>query len=133
MDAHYMNDRLRELGVYDSFRHRLEYRRLANLLQGDRKLIAASGGLFRGRRWLIFVLSDGWYFISAHPVTGVETLVLPYAEIESARGKKGLMFGSLTLTLAGGAERILNMKKTAPEAFVSSIQASNGSDGDVAH
>jgi hypothetical protein len=124
MDAHYMNDRLRELGVYDSFRHRLEYRRLANLLPGDRKLLAASGGLFRGRRWLVFVLSDGWYFISAHPVTGVESLVLPYGEIESARAKKGLLFGSLSFTHTGGEERILNMKKTAPEAFAASIQAS---------
>ncbi len=126
MDAHYMNERLRELGVYDSFRHRLEYRRLANLLPGDRKLIAASGGLFRGRRWLIFVLSDGWYFISAHPVTGVETLVFPYGEIESVRGKRGLLFGSLSFTLAGTEERILNMKKGVPEAFEASIHSSRG-------
>jgi len=117
MDGSYLAERLGQLGLYDSFRHRLEYRHLTRVLPSDGELLAASGGVFRGKRWLIFLMSGGWFFVSANPITGLELLSFSDDAVLQLVPKKGLLFGSLLLRLEEKDEQISNMNRNAPNLF----------------
>lgn len=117
MDRLLLDDRLKELRVYETFRHRLEYRKLTQLLPAGKRIDAASGGIFRGNRWLFFLIEGSLVGVSANPVTGVETIVLDGKLISRVRPKKGLLFGSLFFTYDGKDEKIENMIRRMPEQF----------------
>jgi hypothetical protein len=117
MDTRYLDTRLRELGVYESFRHRFEYRKLGAVLPPEGAILDAAGGIFRGKRRLIFAMEDSWYFISAHPVSGVEVVVIPVEKIELVRSGTFLLFGTLVLRIEGEEEKIANMDRKAPDRF----------------
>jgi len=118
-----MDERLKELGVYDSFRHRLEYRKLPQLLPAGKRIDAASGGIFKGSRWLFFFIDGFLLGIRANPVTGLETLQLDGEKISRPRAKKGFLFGTLAFTYDGREEKIENMIRRAPELFASCLGA----------
>ena len=55
MDKKYLEDRLRELGIYSDYYHRMELKPLAALLSYDEKVNCILTGYFEGNRRMIAV------------------------------------------------------------------------------
>lgn len=122
-----MEKRLRELGVYESFRHRLEYKKLSAMLP-EKELLAAAGGIYKDRRWLWFLFDDSLQGVSAHPVTGIELAALMLEDIEELALKRGLLFSSLRFSRIGSEERIDNIaKKAAAYLYEQTLRLVNAS------
>ena len=65
MDKKYLEDRLRELGIYSDYYHRMELKPLAALLPYDEKVNCILTGYFEGNRRMIAVTDSRIVVVSA--------------------------------------------------------------------
>jgi len=116
MDKQSSTDRLKELNVYEIFYYRPELKIIPRVLPEEENIQAFSAGISAGKKWFIVFGTSHAYFIHTHPVNGTKTRKVPYDSVSSFETRRGLLFGSILLTLGDETIRIDNCpKKTIPQ------------------
>lgn len=85
MDRKYLDDRLRELGIYSEYYHRLELKSLASILPYDEKLNCILTGFWEGSRRLVAVTDSRIIVIGAGVMAQTQMTVIKRRAVRSWR------------------------------------------------
>jgi len=83
MDRKYLDDRLRELGIYSEYYHRLELKSLASLLPYDEKLNCILTGFWEGSRRMVAVTDSRIIIIGSGVMVQTQMTVIKRRAVRS--------------------------------------------------
>ena len=101
MDKNDLNERLRALGLYSEYYHRLELKPLANMLQVDEKLLCILTGVNEGRRRMLAVTDYRLIIIGAGAVTSGEVTTIKRSAVTAWKFDRRFLLSSVTVNAAG--------------------------------
>ena len=124
MDKKYLEDRLRELGIYSEYYHRLELKPLASLLPYDEKVNCILTAYYAGSRRMLAVTDSRVVVVAAGPMVQTQMMVIKRKAIKSWRFNRKLLLSSVvietddgTFTFSqtqGGREKLFNWAMEQP-------------------
>ena len=83
MDRKYLDDRLRELGIYSEYYHRLELKSLASVLPYDEKLNCILTGFWEGSRRMVAVTDSRIIVIGSGVMVQTQMTVIKRRAVRS--------------------------------------------------
>ena len=98
MDKKYLEDRLRELGIYSDYYHRMELKPLATLLPYDEKVNCILTGYFEGNRRMVAVTDSRIVVVSAAIMAQTQMLVIKRKAVKSWKFNKKFLLSSVEIT-----------------------------------
>ncbi len=101
MDKKYLEDRLRELGIYSEYYHRLELKLLAQIVPYDEQINCILTGVFEGSRRLCAVTASRILIVTSGVLYQKGGIVIPRSSITSWHFDKKFLLSSVTI-VAGG-------------------------------
>jgi hypothetical protein len=124
MDKKFLEDRLRELGIYSEYYHRLELKPLASYLPYDEKVNCVLTAFYNGSRRMLAVTESRIVIIAAGPMVQTQIMVIKRSAIKSWRFNRKLLLSNIeivtddgTFTFAqtqGARERLFNWAMEQP-------------------
>jgi len=97
-----LDDRLRELGIYNDFYYRKELKALSQVLGDYERLNCLLTGVHEGNRKMVAV-TDRRILILFTPLGGGDLKVIRRESVKQWRFEKKLLFSNLTIETNGGA------------------------------
>lgn len=97
MDKKYLEDRLRELGIYSDYYHRLELKPLAALLPYDEKVNCILTAFFEGSRRMIAVTDSRIVVVASGVMAQTQMLVIKRKAVRSWRFNKKFLLSSIEI------------------------------------
>ncbi|MBR4120192.1 MAG: hypothetical protein IKT95_00375 [Spirochaetales bacterium] len=94
MDRKYLDDRLRELGIYSEYYHRLELKPLASVLPYDDTLNCIFTGYWDGVRRLVAITSSRIFVIVSGIVAQGQMIVIKRSAVTSWSFKRRFLLSS---------------------------------------
>ena len=94
MDRKYLDNRLRELGIYSEYYHRLELKPLASVLPYDDKLNCIFTGYWDGVRRLVAITSSRIFVIVSGIVAQGQMIVIKRSAVTSWSFKRRFLLSS---------------------------------------
>ncbi len=98
MDKSYLLDRLRELGIYSTYYHRLELKPLASVLPYDEKLNCLFTGYYDGQRRLVAITDSRILIVASAALTQTNMIVIKRSAVQSYRFEKRLLLSKAIIT-----------------------------------
>ncbi len=98
MDKSYLLDRLRELGIYSTYYHRLELKPLASVLPYDEVLNCILTGYYDGQRRMIAITDSRILIIAGGALSQTSVIVIKRSAVQSYRFEKKLLLSKATIT-----------------------------------
>ncbi|MBO4394611.1 MAG: PH domain-containing protein [Spirochaetales bacterium] len=124
MDKKFLEDRLRELGIYSEYYHRLELKPLATYLPYDEKVNCILTGYYSGSRRMVAVTDSRIVVIAAGPMVQTQIMVIKRKAVKSWRFNRKILLSSVeivtddgTFTFSqtqGGREKLFNWAMEQP-------------------
>lgn len=101
MDKKYLEDRLRELGIYSEYYHRLELKLLAQVVPYDEQINCILTGVYEGSRRLCAVTQSRILIISSGVLDQKGGIVIPRNKVTSWNFDKKFLLSSASFTADG--------------------------------
>lgn len=101
MDKKYLEDRLRELGIYSEYYHRLELKLLAQVVPYDEQINCILTGVYEGSRRLCAVTQSRILIISSGVLDQKGGIVIPRNKVTSWNFDKKFLLSSASFTTDG--------------------------------
>jgi hypothetical protein len=102
MDKKYLEDRLRELGIYSDYYHRLELKSLASLLPYDEVVNCIFTGFWQGSRRLVAVTDSRIVVIAAGPLVQTQLTVIKRRAVRSWKFSRKFILSSVEIVTDDG-------------------------------
>ena len=102
MDKKYLEDRLRELGIYSDYYHRLELKSLASLLPYDEVVNCILTGFWQGSRRLVAVTDSRIVVIAAGPLVQTQLTVIKRSAVRSWKFSRKFILSSVEIVTDDG-------------------------------
>ncbi len=103
MDRKFLDDRLRELGVYSEYYHRLELKTLASSLNYDDKLNCILTGFWDGVRRLVAVTDTKVIIIASGVMSGTNLIVIKRKAVTGWKFNRRFLLSSAEIVADGKA------------------------------
>jgi hypothetical protein len=114
--------RLRQLGLETEYGYRHDTKLIPGILEGDEQLLQITSGVRKGQRWLLLITQRRLLLVTK-PTMGAPTIVeIPREELLGAEGRKGLLFGSLTVRSSAGEYTFSNVLKKSLPQFLAELE-----------
>ena len=97
MDKKYLEDRLRELGIYSDYYHRLELKSLASFLPYDEGVNCILTGFWEGSRRMIAITDSRIVVIAAGPLVQTNLTVIKRTAVRGWTFTKKLFLSSFSI------------------------------------
>lgn len=94
MDKTFLNDRLKELGVYSEYYHRLELKTLAALLPYDEKLNCILTGYWNGCRRMVAVTDSRVIVVASGALADTQVVIIKRGAITGWKFTKKFLLSS---------------------------------------
>lgn len=94
MDKKYLEQRLKDLKIYDKYYYRLELKSLASYLYYDENVNCILTGVYDGMRRLVAVTDARIIIVTAGPMVKTEFLVIKRGAVKSWKFTKRFLFSS---------------------------------------
>jgi hypothetical protein len=124
MDKKYLEDRLRELGIYSEYYHRLELKALAAMVPYDEKINCILTGVYQGTRKLLAVTDARILIVGAGPLVDTNIVVVSRGVVTDWKFTRKFILSSVTFTAQGktytisqtqgGREKLFNWAMQQP-------------------
>ena len=114
MDKKYLEDRLRELGIYSQYYHRLELKPLAAMVPYDETVNCILTGIYDGTRKMLAVTNARLLIIGAGPLVQTNIVVINRASVTDWSFNRKFLLSSVTVT-AGGKDYTLKQVQGGQE------------------
>lgn len=101
MDKKYLEDRLRELGIYSEYYHRLELKALVAMVPYDETVNCILTGVYEGSRKLLAVTSARILIIGAGPLVDTNIVVINRGAVTDWKFTKKFLLSSVSITAQG--------------------------------
>ena len=119
-----MEDRLRELGIYSEYYHRLELKALAAMVPYDEKINCILTGVYQGTRKLLAVTDARILIVGAGPLVDTNIVVVSRGVVTDWKFTRKFILSSVTFTAQGktytisqtqgGREKLFNWAMQQP-------------------
>jgi len=124
MDKNYLNERLKELGLYSEYYHRLELKTLAAFMPYDEKLNCLLTGYWSGSRRMVAITESRVIVIAAGALAQTQIMVIKRSAITGWKFTKKLLLSSAEIDTKeqkyvfaqtqGGREKLFNWAMEQP-------------------
>ena len=124
MDKKYLEDRLKELGIYSEYYHRLELKSLAAFLPYDEVVNCIFTGFWEGSRRLVAVTDSRIVIIGAGPLVQTQVTVIKRGAVRSWKFNRKFILSSVEFSTddgsfvfsatQGGREKLFNWAMEQP-------------------
>jgi len=124
MDKKYLEDRLRELGIYSEYYHRLELKPLAAMVPYDEKINCILTGVYQGTRKLLAVTDARIIIVGAGPLVDTNIVVVNRGVVTDWKFNRKFILSSVSFTAQGktytinqtqgGREKLFNWAMEQP-------------------
>ena len=124
MDRKYLEDRLRELGIYSEYYHRLELKSLASFLPYDEVINCIFTGFWDGSRHLVAVTDSRIVVIGGGVIAQTGITVIKRSAVRSWKFTRRLLLSSAEIVTddrkfvfsqtQGGREKLFNWAMEQP-------------------
>lgn len=117
-----IKDRLRELNLENEYGYRKEIRLIPQALTPDESVRTMTSGTYDGRRWAVVLTGQRILFLSK-PALGKPSLVaFDHEQVRAVKGRKGFLFGSLTIETEQNIYIFSNILKKSLPRFLFEAQ-----------
>jgi hypothetical protein len=116
--------RLRQLGLENEYGYRAEAKLIPRALEGDEELLQITSGVREGQRWLLIVTARRLVLLSKPTMGSPNVIAIPREDLRTVRGRRGLLFGSLTLETGTDTYSFSNVLKKSLPGFLEELQSS---------
>lgn len=124
MDKKYLEDRLKELGIYSEYYHRLELKSLAAFLPYDEVVNCIFTGFWQGSRRLVAVTDSRIVIIGAGPLVQTQVTVVKRNAVRGWKFNRKFILSSVEISTddgsfvftatQGGREKLFNWAMEQP-------------------
>ncbi|MCR5760683.1 MAG: PH domain-containing protein [Sphaerochaetaceae bacterium] len=124
MDKAYLLDRLRELGIYSTYYHRMELKPLASVLPYDEKLNCIFTGYYDGQRRMVAVTDSRIIIIATGALSATGLIIIKRTAVTEWKFEKKFLLSSASITAEGktyvfaqtqaGIEKLFNWAMQQP-------------------
>lgn len=111
VDKRIVDEQIGRLGVFDQWFTRKERNHLHEVMEPGETIHAMTSGLLDGNTWLVTVTNRRVLFLDKGMLFGLKQMELPLEHISAIGHKTGMVLGEITVSTAGGAKRIENIRK----------------------
>ena len=101
MDRKYLDDRLRELGIYSEYYHRLELKTLASMLPYDEKLNCILTGFWEGSRRMVAVTDSRILVIGSGVMVQTQVTVIKRCAVEGWKFTRKFLLSKVEIVTEG--------------------------------
>ena len=101
MDKRFLEDRLRELGIYSEYYHRLELKTVAAMVPYDEKLNCILTGVYGNSRKMLAVTEARILIVGAGPLVDTTVIVINRGTVTDWSFDKKFLLSSLSITAQG--------------------------------
>ena len=120
-DLKYVESRLAEMGVIDTFGTKKEIKELPNILNAGENLLYITSGFLDGNTWLISCTDKRLLFIDKGMIFGVKQREIPLNKVNSVMYTTGILMGTLTIMDGSTGIKIENILNEGVKKMSSTI------------
>lgn len=117
----YINDRMKSMGVLDTFGTKKEIKELQKILHDDEELLYITSGLMDGNTWLITATDRRVIFLDKGFIYGLKQKEIPLEKINSIEQSTGLIFGEISIWDGASKSLIKQVNKATVKTMVDTI------------
>lgn len=114
MDKKFLEDRLKDLGIYSQYYHRLELKALAAMVPYDETINCILTGIYDNTRKMLAVTNARILIIGAGPLVQTNIVVINRSAVTGWSFDRKFLLSSLTVT-AGGKDYTLKQVQGSQE------------------
>ncbi len=115
MEKKELESRLRELGIYSEYYHRLELKTLAAVLSLGESLNCIFTGFWDGSRKMVAVTSSRLIIIGSSALAGSSVMALSRSRIKAWEFRRRFLFSSVVVEADGGDAFVFQQVQSARE------------------
>lgn len=117
MDKKFLEDRLRELGLYSQYYHRLELKPLAAMVPYDEKINCILTGVYEGTRKMLAVTDARLLIVGAGPLVDTNIVVINRGAVTDWKFNRKFLLSSVSFTAQGKTYMISQTQGGREELF----------------
>jgi len=117
-----LEDRLRELGIYSEYYHRLELKALAAMVPYDEKINCVLTGVYKGTRKLLAVTDARILIVGAGPLVDTNIVVVNRGVVTDWKFNRKFLLSSVTFTAQGTTYTISQTQGAREQLFNSAME-----------
>ena len=115
MEKKELESRLRELGIYSEYYHRLELKTLAAVLSLGESLNCIFTGYWDGSRKMVAVTSGRLIIIGSSALSGSNVLIVPRSRIKAWQFVRRFLFSSVAIETDEGKSYVFRQTQAGRE------------------
>ena len=112
-----MEDRLRELGIYSEYYHRLELKALAAMVPYDEKINCILTGVYEGTRKMLAVTDARLLIVGAGPLVDTNITVINRGAVSEWKFNRKFLLSSVSFTAQGNTYTITQTQGRREDLF----------------